>query len=84
VLGQTRAITPEQPHAPGPAGKVSDLLGLIGTTPNYNAPQITPELRERLMTAFESEMGSCMPAAEPSALGAFLNANLGKFLLFDG
>jgi hypothetical protein len=83
-LGQTRAITPDEPEAPGPAGKVSDLLGLIGTLPHYNAPLITPELTQRVMVAFESGDEGEMPAVDPGTLRAFLDANLGKFLLFDG
>ena len=83
-LGQTRAITPEEPQAPGPAGKVSDLLGLIGTTPTYNAPRITPEMIRRLMAAFESGYADGMPASDPLSVQEFLEANLGRFLLFDG
>jgi hypothetical protein len=47
-LGVTRAVTPDEPRSPGPAGRVFDLLFLVGTTPDYAAPVITGDLITRI------------------------------------
>jgi hypothetical protein len=83
-LGRTRAVTPEEPRSPGPAGRVHELLFLLGTTPDYVAPQITEELIEQVMRAFILEDGSGLAATHPDTLRDFLDRHRGGYLVYEG
>lgn len=83
-LGQTRAITPEEPKSPGRAGRVFDLVYLRATTPAYAAPIITDGLVGEIMDAFRRADDSGLPAVDAAHLEAFLADHLGKHLVADG
>ncbi len=79
-IGQTRADT-----FPGPAGRVTSLLTLRGTTPDYCAPTVTPELIQALCAAFGSAPEEeVLPQVEPTHLRDFLDVNQGRYLVYDG
>ncbi|MFC5268956.1 hypothetical protein ACFPJ1_43190 [Kribbella qitaiheensis] len=69
--------------SPGRAGAVFDLLFLLGTTPDYNAPAITRELIDRLLAAFASAPESTLPAAPIDSLREFLERHEGRYLVCD-
>jgi hypothetical protein len=68
----------------GRQGAVFDLVFLIGTTPDYNAPPITTDLVDRIIEAFESAPQSTLPATSANSLQEFLNRHVGRYLLCDG
>ncbi|MBL7494333.1 hypothetical protein I6A60_37925 [Frankia sp. AgB1.9] len=78
-IGRTDAMA-EYPF-PGSAGGVGDLLFLVGTLPEYTAPQITDELIERLTVAFTAAADPTLPAISVTEFVAFLVANEGRYLL---
>jgi hypothetical protein len=82
-VGRTRAITPEEPRSPGPAGRVFDLVYLHGTTPDYTAPVITHALVREIMDAFQRADDSGLPATDAALLAAFLSDHLGEHLVTD-
>jgi len=83
-LGRTRAITPEEPRSPGPAGRVFDLLYLRATAPEYTAPLITENLIVEIVDAFKMADHSGLPAADLPVVRAFLADHVGKYLVADG
>ena len=82
-IGRSCVLTPEGSESPGPAGRVFDLLGLLGTTPTYTAPQITQALIGKIMDAFSSPTDPAFPSTTPAAVEAFLVPRAGKYLLSD-
>ena len=82
-LGETRAVTPHEPRSPGSAGRVFDLLCLLGTTPHYQLPVITDELIEQVLEAFDAGAGDGLPAASRSAVSSFLQQRRGRCLAPD-
>jgi hypothetical protein len=83
-LGRTRAVTPEEPRSPGPAGRVCDLLSFRGTPPDYVAPRITEELIDHVMNAFTSDDDRALAAIDPQRLRDFLDSHRGGYLVFEG
>jgi len=82
-LGHSRAVTPEEPQSPGAAGKVFDLLFLLGTIPTYQLPVITDDLIKQLVEAFDSGATDNLPAAPRPALTTFLRQRRGKHIAPD-
>lgn len=83
-LGRTRAITPEEPRSPGPAGRVFDVIFLRGTLPDYSAPLVTDELVAGILAAFTSEVDPTLPSTDAGRLEVFLNHHAGAYLVVDG
>src|SRR4051794_17520670 len=72
-LGETRAVTPDdEPRSPGSAGRVFDLLCMLGTTPRYKLPVITDELIGQVLEAFDAGAEDGLPAAPRSEVSTFL------------
>jgi hypothetical protein len=82
-IGETRAVTPEEPRSPGAAGRVFDLLFLRGTTPTYQLPIITEDLIKQVVAAFDSEGSDDLPAVPRSDLVQFLQERRGGYLVPD-
>ena len=77
-LGESRVVTPDEPRSPGAAGRVFDLLFLLGTTPAYQLPVVTDELIEQIVEAFDAGSGDELSAAPRPDLIHFLRERHGK------
>ena len=82
-LGETRVVTPDEPRSPGSAGRVFDLLFLLGTIPIYQLPAITDELIEQVLEAFDAGAADGLPAASRTSVASFLQQRRGKFVAPD-
>lgn len=85
-LGDTRVVTPEEPQAPGPAGRVFGLIFYLGTIDTYTLPRIDDLLIGSIMLAFRSTTpeDQAFASAEPDQLERFLNTRRGMYLFIEG
>jgi hypothetical protein len=62
---------------------VFDLLSFLGTTPTYRLPEITDQLIEQMVEAFDAGNGEELPKCSRSDLIDFLGGRRGKFVAPD-
>lgn len=79
-------VTPEEPEAPGPAGRVFGLISYLGTIDIYTLPWIDDLLIGLIMLAFRrtAPEDQAFRSAEPDQLERFLNARRGMYLFTEG
>jgi hypothetical protein len=85
-LGETRVVTPEEPDAPGPAGRVFSLISYLGTIDTYTLPRIDDLLIGLIMLAFRSAApeDQAFSSAEPDQLERFLSTRRRMYLFVEG
>jgi hypothetical protein len=76
-LGDTRV---GESRSPGAAGRIFDMLFLLGTTPTYRLPMITDELLDQVLEAYDEGTADGLPVASRSDLAQWLQQRRGKFL----
>jgi hypothetical protein len=77
-LGPVEVPVPDEANKGGPAGRVSSLLFLRGTTPDYVLPRVDEQLSRELLECIEPAPGDPYQRyATPQELAAFLQRNRG-------
>lgn len=80
-LGETEVNVPGNRDKRGPVGRVSDLLFLRGTTPQWHLPKLDAKLETDLLEAFAARTTDPpFKRADPAAFGRFLSDNRGRYL----
>jgi hypothetical protein len=81
-IGQADIPLDEQPHRGGPAGRVSELLFLRGSLPDYHLPFLDTELRNEIMTALKPRTDDPdVRAVSMSDVRRFLDNHEGWYLV---